>query len=153
MTAPLEYDIGATPVENLVRWITSDAEGSFTLPTTRGDDLVIPGLAGEVDQPRVLGPSFDEFTVRVSGLNTDGTPAADSCAQFHRNMRDLRQLLFTTTAALSVTKRIFYPAPTGTVTYGPTTARCVGFTPRFESNDFAVVLIRLKIHNGWAGVL
>lgn len=151
MTAPLEYDIGAIPVENLVRWITADADGAFTLPTTRGDDLVIPGLAGEVDQPRVLGPSFDEFAVRVSGLQSDGTVAADPCAQFHQNMRDLRTLLFTTSTALSVTKRVFYSG--GTVTYGPTTGRCVGFAPRLESVDLAVVLVRLKIHNGWAGVL
>ena len=152
MTAPLEYDIGATPVENAFRWLTSDADGAFNLPPVRGSDLVIPGLAGEVPQDRIVDVAYDEFAVRVVGLTAGGVSPADPVAQFHLNMQATRTLFFTTGAAtLSVTKRIFYPA--GPTTYGPAVARCVGFTPRLESVDSASILIRLKVYNGWAGAL
>lgn len=147
----VEYDVGATPVGDLRRWLAAPADGLIGLPEMRGEDLTYPGVAGETPLDRVLGVVYEEFTLRVSGLNTDGTTPADTVARFHQNMRDTRQLFWDLDAPLSLTKRIAYPG--GTVTYGPADARCVGFTPREESADMAVVLIRLKVYNGWGGVL
>lgn len=151
MTAPIEYDVNTTPIENACRWLTSEADGALGLPEQRGDDVVYPGVTGEEPLPRVRGVSYDEFVLRVSGLNTDGSQASDPIGQYHQNMRDLRTLLYDVDDVLSVEKRVFYP--TGTVTYGPSDARCVGFTPRMESTDLGVVLIRLKVYDGWGGVL
>lgn len=151
MSAPLEYEVDGTDLENAYRWITSDASGALGLPTVRGDDLVYPGVAGETPMPRVLGVSYDEFVIRVTGLNTDGTTPADEIPQFYENLRTTRQLLHTTATTLSVLKRVFYAS--GSVEYGPSDARCVGFTPRLEGPACAAVLIRLKVYDGWGGVL
>lgn len=151
MSTVIEYEINATAVENPCRWLTSEIDGAVGLPEQRGEDIVYPGVTGETGLPRVRGVAYDEFAVRVSGLNTDGTPAADPVAQHHQNMRDLRELLYDDSTLLSVEKTVHYPS--APVTYGPSDARCVGFTPRIEAPDSAVVLIRLKVYDGWGGVL
>lgn len=151
MTTVIEYEVDGTAVENAYRWLTPEVDGALGFPELRGDDLVYPGVEGEQPLPRVLGVAYEEFVLRVSGLNADGTTPADEVARFHTNLRATRQFFYNASSTISLLKRVHYS--TGAVEYGPSDARCVGFTPRMEGPSTAAVLIRIKVYDGWGGDL
>lgn len=146
----LAYTIGATALANPTRWI-SDPGTALSVPPEGGEDLSLPGVAGEVPRPRVLGVAFDEFEVRITGLvQPDGTPATNDTEQFLTNLRALQSLLRPSVGAtLSVTKTL--STASGPVVLGPTDARCISdLTPRMEVPWTGTVLVRLKVYGGWA---
>lgn len=148
----IAYSIDGTALENPTRWLREEgAGGALTAPLWRGDDLLLPGLAGEVPLPRVRAVAYDEFVVSITGdFTSGGAAASDRCAQLLTNIRAVQALLVPSDGStIEVTKTLTTAA--GDVVLGPTEARCVSdLAPRFESPTFARLLVRLKVYSGWA---
>lgn len=148
----IAYSIGGNDLADPTRWIREQGvDEALAAPRWRGEDLLIPGAAGEIPLPRVRDVDYDEFVLNVTGdVNSVGAPAADPCAQLATNLLLLRSLLIPADGdVISVTKTLTVTG--GVVTYGPADCRCVSsLAPRLESPSFARVLVRLKVYAGWS---
>lgn len=148
----IAYSIDGTPLANPTRWLREEGvDDALAASLWRGDDLLIPGLGGEIPLPRVRAVAYDEFVLSITGdVTSAGATASDRCAQLLTNIRAVQALLVPSDGGtIEVTKTLTTAA--GDVVLGPTDARCVSdLAPRFESPTFARLLVRLKVYSGWA---
>lgn len=148
----IAYSIDGTALENPTRWLREDGvDAALAAPAWRGDDLLIPGMVGELPLPRVRAVAYDEFVLSITGdVTSAGAVASDPCAQLLTNIRAAQALLVPSDGGtITVTKTLTTAA--GDVVLGPAVARCVSdLAPRFESPTFARFLVRLKVFRGWA---
>lgn len=147
----LSYAVAGIALENPTRWLREEGVGeALAAPAWRGEDLLIPGLAGQVPLSRVRDVDVDQFVVNITGdVDSTGAQAADRCTQLLTNIRALQQLLVPADGGtVQVTRTLTTAA--GTLVQGPRTCRCVSsLAPRLESPTFARVLVQLKVYQGW----
>lgn len=143
----LSYLIGATALANPTRWITDAGTALAALPE-RGEDVLYPGVVGETPLDWVRDVAYDEFEMRVSGLiHADGSAPTNEPAAFLTNLTALQSLL-RPGGTISVTKTL--DLESGPVVYGPSECRCVSdLSPRMEAPWTGLVLVRLKVYDGW----
>lgn len=148
----LAYSIDGTDLANPTRWLAEqNIDQALAGSRWRGEDLLIPGLPGEIPLERVRDVDYDEFVVSVTGdVTSGGLAASDPCAQLHTNLRALQSLLLPSDGGIIAVTRTLTLA-SGTTVQGPKDARCVSdLAPRLESPSFARVLVRLKVYAGWS---
>lgn len=76
-------------------------------PPLRGENIVVPGRAGSIFVPKVVASRVISLSMWVQGSDKDGfAPTGGSrVAEFQRNYKNLRRLLFTPDREVTITKR------------------------------------------------
>ncbi len=99
--------VNGTDMTRYDRTITLDSWGTFLSAITyRGDDVVLPGMPGEVYGGRVAGARTASIVVELVGTSAANTWAATHDAmvtQFLTNLTTLKTLTAVTTTPLTLT--------------------------------------------------
>lgn len=105
----------------------------------RGDDVVIPGMPGEVYGGRVAGARVASLTLELVGTSAANTYPADPTAQFYTNLATLKTLVAVTATPLTLTVQ-----PAGTTCL----AVLSGLTVSLHADFWADVALEFKLIEG-----
>ena len=64
-------------------------------PEWYGEDVLIPGMTGEIDGGRVAAARSTSVTIELTGMSAASTWPADPTAQFYTNLTTLKALVTT----------------------------------------------------------
>jgi len=96
--------VNGTDLTRYDRTIDLESWGSFLSAVEyRGDDLVLPGMPGEVYGGRVAGAREAVLTVELTGTSAANTWPADPVAQFTTNLDTLKALTAVSATPLTLT--------------------------------------------------
>ena len=132
--------IGATDLTRYDRTIMLADWGSFLNEKEyRGDDVVLPGMAGEVYGGRITAARTASLTLELTGNSAANTWPADPVAQFYTNLTTLKALVAVTSTPLTLTVN-----PAGTTCL----AVLAGLEVTLQTEFWAEVALSFKLLEG-----
>lgn len=99
------WDVDGTSLQTFAWNIRSRGGDRMAPPPVRGGNLEVPGLHGRVWRPKVPDQRVIGLDMWVIGARSDGTIVDE--AEFDKNWRALRALLWNPLAQLTLTKRFY----------------------------------------------
>lgn len=116
-------------------------------PPLRGDDITIPYAAGRMWTPRVVDSRTITLSMWVIGADSNGFAPSSGTrrAEFEKNWKMLRSLLWTPDAQITLTKR-FRPYGSTTVTTASAKAQYIGgLRPSMQGRERAMFTVDLLL--------
>lgn len=106
------WSVNGTSLQTLAKNITTLGGSRDSVPPLRGDNVTIPGRAGQVFQARVPDARTIELAMWVRGVDDNGRPPGAGTTNrllYEANKRALNRLFFSPRAQLVLSKKMWYP--------------------------------------------
>lgn len=102
------WEVDGVSLQTYAFDITTIGGDRLAPPPLVGDDIVLPGTAGEYWVPKEIGARTITLGMWVIGADEDGfAPTGSNAAQFDTNFRKLRNLLWNPYRQVTLTKRFY----------------------------------------------
>lgn len=113
-------------------------------PPVRGGNVTIPGMPGQVFVPKVVDSRTLTFNMWVIGATTDGyAPTGSRRAEFEKNFKALRRLLYTPGREITITKRFRLPGSNTVITATGKAQFAGGLAPTMHGRARAIMTVDL----------